>query len=107
MSTDRAIKAMYDEHLCESADWAVVVRILEEQGKWPKSAFSYAADYINKICGDKVTTANSISRSILYTKVKRTFPNWEIKESERTREVPNKLQKYLNIGEVFIQAQNT
>ena len=90
MSTDRAIKAVYDEHLCESADWAVVVRILEEQGKWPKSAFSYAADYINKICGDKVTTANSISRSNLYTKVKGTIilPKNQTTLQKRKKVVP-------------------
>ena len=98
MSTDRAIKAVYDEHLCESADWAVVVRILEEQGKWPKSAFSYAADYINKICGDKVTTANSISRSILYTKVKGTIilPKNQTTLQKRKKVVPlqQNLQDY-------------
>ena len=107
MSTERAIKVVYDANICDSADWAAVVKILEEQGKWPKSAYSYAADYINRVCDKKVTSASSISRSIIYTKVKGLFPKWEIKELEQSRETPNKLRKFLKIGEIFTQAQNT
>jgi len=107
LSTDRAIRAVYEAQLCESADWAAVVKILEEQGKWPKSAFSYAANYINNVCGQNVTAANSIARSIIYTRVKGTYPNWEIKEEERSREAPNKLNMYLKIGDVFVKAQKS
>ena len=104
IATDRAIKAVNDACICDSADWAAVVKILEEQGKWVESAYSFAADYINNVCGENVTSANSLARSIIYTRIKGTYPNWEIKQEERSREVPNKLRKYLKIGEVFMSA---
>ena len=101
IATDRAIKAVYESCLCDAADWAAVVKIMEEKDKWPKSIYTYAANYINNVCGENVTSANSLSRSIIYTRIKGTYPNWEIKLEERSREVPNKLRKYLKIGEIF------
>ena len=104
IATDRAIKAVYESCLCDAADWAAVVKIMEEKDKWPKSIYTYAANYINNVCGENVTSANSLARSIIYTRIKGTYPNWEIKQEERSREVPNKLRKYLKIGEVFMSA---
>ena len=40
-----------------------------------KSAFSADAEYINRICGKKVTTANSLSRSLIFTKITGEYPN--------------------------------
>lgn len=51
-----------------------------------KSAFSADAEYINRICGKNVTTANSLSRSLIFTKITGEYPNWSVRSSEQNRE---------------------
>ena len=102
----RAVLAVHQQGLCSPAEWAVVVKLLEEQGAIPKSAYLNAAAYINDICGREVTTAESIARSVIYTKVSGTYPNWQIKDGEESREMPNKLRKFLEIAKIFTDTQN-
>ena len=99
---DAGIMAVYRTNICTAqADWAVIVKILEEQGTWHKSAFSADADYINRVCGTTVTSANSIARSPIFTKISGKYPDWTIRPSEQTRETASKLQTYLQIAELF------
>ena len=102
----RAVLAVHQQGLCSPAEWAVVVKLLEEQGAIQKSAYQNAAAYINDICGQEVTNAESIARSVIYTKIYGIYPNWQIKEGENTREMPNKLRKFLEIAKIFISIQN-
>lgn len=102
----RAVLAVHQHCSCNAADWAVVVKLLEEQGTFPKSAYLNAAEYINEICGQEVTAPESIARSAIYTKIIGKYPNWRIKDGEESRKAPNKLRKYLQIAQVFIEAQN-
>lgn len=98
------IRAVFDANICESkSDWAAVVKIMEERKLTQKSAYDYNARCINEICG-VVTSADSIARSICMSKIKGTYPNWEIRSGEETRETPNKLNHYLEIAEIFIKA---
>ena len=103
---EAAIKAVHDANLCEPADWAVIVRILEERGIRQKNAFTSHAQFINDTCGVSVTSADSLKRSIIYTKVRGTFPDWTIKPEEQTRQTPNKLTHFINIGNFFSDALN-
>lgn len=103
----RAVLAVHQQGLCTPAEWAVVVKLLEEQGTIPKSAYLNAAAYINDICGQEVTNAESIARSVIYTKIIGKYPNWQIKEGEESREMPNKLRKYLQIAQVFTEVQKS
>lgn len=102
----RAVLAVHQQGLCTPAEWAVVVKLLEEQGTIPKSAYLNAAAYINDICGQEVTNAESIARSVIYTKVIGKYPDWRIKEGEESREMPNKLRKFLEIAKAFTSIQN-
>lgn len=108
-STDRnrrAVLAVHQHCSCNAADWAVVVKLLEEQGTFPKSAYQYAAAYINETCGVDVTSSKSLARSIIYTKVIGRYPNWRIKDEEVSRETPNKLHRFMEIAQTFINSQN-
>jgi len=98
--------AVHQQGLCSPAEWAVVVKLLEEQGAIPKSAYLNAATYINDICGQEVTNARAIARSIIFTKVSGSYPDWRIKDEEQTRETPNKLSMFNKIAQVFIAEQN-
>lgn len=102
----RAILAVHQANLCDAAEWAVVVKIMQEQGAMPKANYRNAAEYINDICGTIVTSPESLARSIIFTKVAGTYPNWQIKEEEQSRRTPQKLRKFLQIAQVFINAQN-
>ena len=98
------IRAVFDANICESkSDWAVVVKIMEERKLTQKSAYDYDARCINEICG-VVTSADSIARSICMSKIKGTYPNWEIRSGEETRETPNKLNHFKEIAEILIKA---
>ena len=101
---EAGIRAVYEANVCNQADWAVVVKIMEEKGEIQKSAFSADAEYINRICGKKVTTANSLSRSPIFTKITGEYPNWSVRQSEQNRETAGKLQTYLQIGKIFTDA---
>lgn len=102
----RAVLAVHQHCSCNAADWAVVVKLLEEQGTITKSAYQYAATYINEICGEEVTSAKSLARSIIYTKVSGKYPNWRIKDDEVSRETPKKLHRFMYIAKTFIDSQN-
>ena len=102
----RAVLAVHQHCSCNAADWAVVVKLLEEQGAFPKSAYQYAAAYINETCGVDVTSSKSLARSIIYTKVIGKYPNWRIKDEEVSRETPKKLHRFMEIAKVFIDSQN-
>ena len=102
----RAVLAVHQQGLCSPAEWAVVVKLLEEQGAIQKSAYQNAATYINDICGQEVTNARAIARSVIYTKIIGKYPDWRIKEGEESREAPNKLSRFNKIAQVFIEEQN-
>ena len=102
----RAVLAVHQQGLCSPAEWAVVVKLLEEQGAMPKANYRHAATYINDICGQEVTNARAIARSVIFTKVAGSYPDWRIKEEEQTRETPNKLSRFNKIAQVFIEEQN-
>lgn len=101
---DAGIYAVHQAHLCNKADWAAVVKILEERNEMQKGAYSADAEYINRICGEEVTNANSISRSPIFTKIVGEYPNWSVRPSEQNRETAGKLQDYLEIGKIFTDA---
>ena len=97
------ITAVYNKCRCSTADWAVVVALLEKAGLFQKEAYSYDAEIINSVCGSTVTSADAIGRSQFFTKVAGMYPYWTIRDGEETRETPRKLQKYLEIGAVVNQ----
>lgn len=102
-----AIKAVYNTRNYEKSDWAAIVKIMEELKLVPKFAYTTDADLINNACGcNNVTSADSIARSIFMSKVKGVYPNWEIREDEETRETPNKLKTYMEMGRIFIEVFN-
>lgn len=101
---DAGIMTVHQSHLCNKADWAAVVKILEERDEMQKGAYSADAEYINRICGEVVTNANSISRSPIFTKIVGEYPNWSVRPSEQNRETAGKLQTYLEIGKIFTEA---
>ena len=101
---DAGIMAVHQTHLCNKADWAAVVKILEERNEMQKGAYSADAEYINRICGEEVTNANSISRSPIFTKIVGEYPNWSVRPSEQNRETAGKLQDYLKGGKIFTDA---
>ena len=100
----RAILIIYEQNLCGSPDWAVIARILEERNIRKKGDYKNHAKYINDTCGEKVTSANSISRSVLYSKIGGIYPDWFIRSGCDSREMTNKLDKYIEIAKVFIAA---
>lgn len=102
-----AIKAVYNNRNYEKSDWAAIVKIMEELKLVPKFAYTTDADLINNACGcNNVTSPDSIARSIFMSKVKGVYPNWEIREDEETRETPNKLKIYMEMGRIFIEVFN-
>lgn len=101
---EAGICAVHKTKICNKADWAVVVKILEERDEMQKGAYSADAEYINRICGEVVTNANSISRSPIFTKIVGEYPNWSVRPSEQNRETAGKLQTYLEIGKIFTEA---
>lgn len=101
---EAGICAVHKAKICNKADWAVVVKILEERNEMQKGAYSADAEYINRICGEEVTNANSISRSPIFTKIVGEYPNWSVRPSEQNRETAGKLQTYLEIGKIFTEA---
>ena len=101
---EAGIRAVYEANVCNQADWAVVVKIMEEKGEIQKEAYSADADRINRICGKKVTNANSLSRSPIFTKITGEYPNWSVRSSEQNRETAGKLQTYLQIAKIFTDA---
>lgn len=101
---DAGIHAVHKAKICNKADWAAVVKILEERDEMQKGAYSADAEYINRICGEVVTNANSISRSPIFTKIVGEYPNWSVRPSEQNRETAGKLQDYLQIAELFISS---
>ncbi len=102
----RAVLAVHQQGLCSPAEWAVVVKLLEEQGAIPKSAYLNAAAYINDTCGQEVTNARAIARSVIYTKIMGKYPDWRVKDGEESREAPNKLRRFMEIAQAFLYAQN-
>jgi len=101
---EAAIKAVFESNLCQKADWAAVVGFLENENLLPVGQYSHDANIINRICKREVTSADSISRSIFFTKVSGKYPNLKIKEGEETRETPNKLSLYIEIGNIVYDA---
>lgn len=97
---DAAIKAVFDSNLCESADWIAVTRLLQERGLKQPNGLPYDAARINEICGQEVTSANSISRSIMNERIGGRYPNWTIRSGCNTREMPNKLRHYNAIAKI-------
>ena len=98
-----AILAVNEQVHCEPSDWAALVAIMEDKGKFPIGAYSYDANTINRVCAHEVTSETSIARSIFFTKVAGKYPYWRIKQGEETRETPNKLSKYMEIGRIATQ----
>ena len=97
---DAAIKAVFDANICESPDWVAVTRLLQERNLRQDNGLQYDADYINKICGQDVTSSNSISRSFMTYNVGGRYPNWVVKQGADTRETPNKMRRYMNIAKI-------
>lgn len=98
--------AVHQQCACVPAEWAVVVKLLEEQGAIQKSAYLNAAAYINKICGEEVTNARALARSVIYTKIIGKYPDWRVKDGEESRKAPNKLKRFKEIAKTFIEVQN-
>lgn len=103
---DAGIMAVHHAHICKAADWAVVVKILEELGEWQTATYKVDAERINEVCGENVTAANSLSRSPIYTKITGKYPEWKVKPDEQNRETAGKLQTYLKIGEIFMEGKD-
>ena len=103
---EAGIFAVYEAKMCKAADWAVVVKILEELGEWQTATYKVDAERINAVCGENVTAANSLSRSPIYTKITGKYPEWKVKPDEQNRETAGKLQTYLKIGEIFMEGKD-
>jgi len=101
----KAVYATFKQNGYNAADWGAVMKILVEQGLWEEKSYTALAHYINKVCGEGVTSSNSLSRSPIFTKVIGEFPYWEIRASEKTRESQGKLSTYIEIGQIFTNAQ--
>ena len=97
---EKVILAVYNCVRCDTTDWAVVVSMLEEKDLLHRKAYDSDAKLINSVCGKKVTSPDSLSRSVFNDKIGGKYPNWIIKDGEESRQMPNKLNKYLEIGEI-------
>ena len=97
---DKAILAVHNAGICEPSDWAAVIRLFKELEMMQPNGQPFDAAYINRVCGKPVTSESSISRSIMSTKIGGKYPYWRIKQDEETRQTPNKLRLYIEIGRI-------
>lgn len=101
---DKAILAVQNACICEPSDWAAVIRLFKELEMMQPNGQPFDAAYINRVCGKPVTSESSISRSIMSTKIGGKYPYWRIKQDEDTRQTPNKLRLYNEIGRIATEA---
>ena len=101
---DKAILAVHNAGICEPSDWAAVIRLFKEREMMQPNGQPFDAAYINRVCGKPVTSESSISRSIMSTKIGGKYPYWRIKQDEETRQTPNKLRLYNEIGRIASEA---
>ena len=101
---DKAILAVHNAGICEPSDWAAVIRLFKELEMMQPNGQPFDAAYINRVCGKPVTSESSISRSIMSTKIGGKYPYWRIKQDEETRQTPNKLRLYNEIGRIATEA---
>ena len=104
LPADKAILAVHEAGICESSDWAAVLRLFKEREMMQPNGQPFDALYINRVCGKPVTSQSSISRSIMTTKVGGKYPYWRIKQDEETRQTTNKLRLYNEIGRIITEA---
>ena len=101
---DKAILAVHEARICEPSDWAAVIRLFKEREMMQPNGLPFDAAYINRVCGKPVTSESSLSRSIMTTKIGGKYPYWCVKQDEETRQTPNKLRLYNEIGRIVTEA---
>lgn len=99
---DAAIKAVFEANICESPDWVAVTRLLGERGLMQPNRLPYDAEYINIVCGQAVTSDNSIRRSVMNEKISGRYPNWVIRQGTESREMPKILDRYNQIAAIVV-----
>jgi len=109
---DRAIKAVYDSNLCykKPGNWAAVIRIFKERHLRQYSGLDYDADYINMICGEKVTNDLALKRSLIVDSVEGTFSikddkkehGWRLKAGTENPKSKGLLKRYMEIGKIVV-----
>lgn len=101
-NVDSAIKALFKENICDSPDWAAVVRLLQERGLKQPNGLLYDADYINNVCGQVVTNKQSIERAVMNYKIGGLYPNWYVRSGTESREMPKILALYNQIAGIVV-----
>lgn len=99
------IKAVYESGLCKhKADWGAVFKILTEREIYNSSAYNAVAEFINTICGIKVTDKDSLRQSPAMNILGGNAESgWKNRDPEN-RESGGKLLLYRKIAESFFSA---
>lgn len=103
--TESRILAVYKSKKIKSkADWGVVCRLMVEMGVIEKDSFAAAADIINRVCGQDVTSAESIRKSpACCGDLKGNYSDangWSMRTS--TRQTARKLELYKQIAAIYM-----
>lgn len=101
---DSRILAVYNSKKIRSkADWGVVYRLMVEQGIIIKDSYLAAAEWINRVCNQKVTNADAIRKSPAANDMKGAYNStegWSMKTENR--ESSGMLEKYNEIAKIYM-----
>lgn len=98
---DRRIKAVLKAKVCKhQADWAVIFKILAEEGFYASTDYTAAAVRINRACGKQVTTASAIRQSPIMTSYSGTWKSGWTDRIHNSRSA-NLLNHYENIARIY------
>lgn len=98
---DRRIKAVFKARVCKhKADWAVIFKILVEDGFYAQTDYTAAATRINRACGKPVTTASAIRQSPILSSYSGTWKSGWADRVHNSRSA-NLLNHYESIARVY------
>lgn len=98
---DRRIKAVFKAKVCKhKADWAVIFKILVEDGFYAQTDYTAAATRINRACGKSVTTASAIRQSPILSSYSGTWKSGWGDRVHNSRSA-NLLNHYESIARVY------
>ena len=98
---DNRIKAVLKSKLCKhKADWAVIFKILVEEGFYAGTDYTAAAARINRACGKPVTTASAIRQSPILDSYSGTWKSGWADRVHNSRSA-NLLNHYESIARVY------
>lgn len=98
---DNRIKAVLKSKLCKhKADWAVIFKILVEEGFYAGTDYTAAAARINRACGKPVTTASAIRQSPILNSYSGTWKSGWADRVHNSRSA-NLLNHYEGIARAY------